>query len=172
LQSRQIWSFPIAILGDVASFEEASKAQMESAVVAKWLTDLSDFVADSATVRTFYSHPTGWQRYMPAIQEWFARTRELSEQKRFRWYTMIRMAEFLNRREQVQWAASKTGSAVSFTARHPVSLAEMTWQLPTRLYQRPTIDAGSGEIAETSGSWRVVAGPGTELRFTSHTTEK
>ncbi len=170
LHARRIWSFPIAILGSVASFEEASDIAVTPEEMSRWLVGMTDFVARTGTVRTFYSHPTGWRRYLPAIRQWFERTLALSQAGEFHWYTMTRIAEFLDRREQVQWSATGSGQVVRFAAIHPESLEQMTWSLPRSAFGKPVIEAGSAQVAQTADAWRVIAGRGRELRFVSHET--
>lgn len=167
LRARRIWSFPIAVLGKVASFEEASEERITAEQMTGWLIGLSDYVAASGTVRTFYSHPPGWRRYLPSIEQWFAHTRKLLDQGRFRWYTMTRVALFLNERERVQWSAQVERGVETVEAGHPDSLAEMAWSLPKSAFERPSIDTGAAAVVEDEHAWRVVAGPGRRLRFRS-----
>lgn len=167
LDARRIWSFPILNLNQIASFEEARDNDMSPEYLADWLVSIAEFSADTGTVRTFYSHPTGWSGYYNAIQKWFDRTRELTDAGRFRWYTMERIAIFLNRREEVQWREDTDSSHARFTATHVDSLREMTWRLPKHRYLRPLIVRGNAEVRETADAWTVIAGEGKSLVFES-----
>lgn len=165
LRARKIWSFPILTLNQIASFEEAAEEGIPADYMQQWLVSIAEFAADSGTVRTFYSHPPGWRFYYDAIEKWFARTGELAAEGRFRWYTMSRMAEFLNRREQVRWEAARTGEGERFSATHPESLAEMAWRLPKIRYERPMTESGKAQIGDAGDAWTVTASEGKTLVF-------
>jgi hypothetical protein len=167
LNARKIWSFPILSYGKVASIEEADKDDVSHQEMTKWLKAISDFAADTGTVRTFYSHPPDFFSYFDSIQQWFDRTRELAAQGRFRWYTMEGIATFLNRRELVRWSEHDTGKLAHFTATQPSSLQDMTWHLPKLSFSRPVIGSGNAKIRELPDAWEVVAGSGNTLTFDS-----
>lgn len=171
LRARRIWSFPILTLNQIASFEEAAEEGIPVDYLQQWLVSIAEFASDSSTVRTFYSHPPGWRFYYGAIEKWFARTGELAAEGRFRWYTMTRIAVFLNRREQVRWQAEKTGDGERLSASHPDSLAEMSWRLPKVRYNRPVIESGKAQISDTGDSWTVTASEGKSLAFKASTKE-
>jgi peptidoglycan/xylan/chitin deacetylase (PgdA/CDA1 family) len=169
LRAHRIWSFPILSLNQIASFEEASEDGVPSDYMTQWLISIAEFSADSGTVRTFYSHPPGWRLYFDAIQAWFKRTAELRDEGRFRWYTMERIAQFLNRREQVRWLVSSEAGFERFTVSHPQSVAEMSWRLPKDRYGRPVLESGLATISDAGKAWMVVAASGTSLVFNAPT---
>ncbi|MCA3802709.1 MAG: hypothetical protein IOC32_18110, partial [Burkholderia sp.] len=71
-------------------------------------------------------------------------------------------------RLNVTWSATDTGSAWSFAASHPTSLANMTWLLPKKAYALPLITQGLGSVVITDSTyWLVTALSGTSLKFTS-----
>ncbi len=163
LQARKIWSFPILTLNQIASFEEAAEENMPEDYLRQWLVSIAEFTADTGSVKTFYSHAPGWHFYFGAIETWFARTSELLAEKRFRWYTMTRMAEFLNRREQVNWKLVREDGGERLIASQPQSLGEMTWRLPKQRYQRPETENGQTRIRELDDAWLVTAEAGKSL---------
>ena len=165
LRTKKIWSFPILNYGPIASFEDASESDIPHAEMTKWLLEISDYVANDATVRTFYSHPPGFIKYFDSMQQWFDHTKALSVQGRFRWYTMEGMAEFLNRRELVNWREEDGNSAAHFSATHPVTLKKMTWALPKSRYGQPEVTGGNAQVRDRDDVWEVVAGDGKELKF-------
>lgn len=165
LRAHKIWSFPILTLNRIASFEEASEGGVPAHYMAQWLISVAEFSADSGTVRTFYSHPPGWRLYFDALQTWFKRTAELRDAGRFRWYTMERMAEFLNRREQVSWQVSSAPGQERFAISHPQTLTEMTWRLPKDHYGRPVLESGKAQIRDAGNAWIVAAASGKSLVF-------
>ena len=165
LNAHKIWSFPILTLNQIASFEEALDNDMSPQYLSDWLISIAEFSANSATVRTFYSHPTGWKRYFDSMQKWFDRTRELNAEGRFRWYTMERIASFLNRREEVQWHQNSSATQERITASHSVSLKEMSWRVPKRRFARPVVVEGNAEVYELNSAWVVVAGESQSLTF-------
>ncbi len=167
LKSQRIWSFPILTLNQIASFEEASENSVPSNYMEDWLISIAEFTADSGTVRTFYSHPPGWKLYFDAITHWFARTAELLHEGRFRWYTMEQMAEFLNRREQVQWRVTARPGGEFFQASHDTSLAQMAWRLPKSRYGQPVVEQGAAHIREADDAWMLVATEGKSLTFSA-----
>ena len=165
LRTKKIWSFPILNYGSIASFEEASEIDLPHPEMTKWLIDISDYVAQDATVRTFYSHPPGFFKYSDSIQHWFDHTKELLAQGRFRWYTMEGMAEFLNRRELVNWQEDDADGEAHFSASQPVTLKKMTWVLPKSRYGKPEATIGNIEVRGRDDAWEVIAGDEKELKF-------
>jgi len=165
LETPRIWSFPISVLGEMAAFEEAEASGLGQDEVAAWLVQLSDFASETGTVRTFYSHPPGWVAYTEAIRTWFAHTKELSAAGRFSFYTMTRIAQFLDRREEATWQARDKAGELWVEASHPSSLAELTWVLPRVRFDRPRIERGSATVKETPIAWYVTASEGRELSF-------
>jgi len=144
LFTQKIWSFPVVTFGKVASFEEADRENIPDREVANWLIQISDFAADNATIRTFYSHPTGW-------------------------YTMSQIADFLNRREQASWHLALKGDSMIVEASHPSDLDQLSWKFPKPRFEKPVIETGSGKVIEHEKYWQVVAGPGNVMRISSRT---
>ena len=163
----KIWSFPVVTLGNVASFEEFYETEVPEKRVADWLIQISDYSADNGTIRTFYSHPTGFHYYTKAIKAWFAHTQRLLDEHRFRWYTMSQIADFLNVREQTNWHISQQGNARIIEAENPVGLDHMTWKFPKSGYEKPVFVQGEGAVAGNAQYWLAIAGHGKVVRISS-----
>lgn len=162
--SDSIWAFPIAQLGKDASLEEMKFDAVPEPHVAKWLDELTSFVADGHVARLVYTHPLGAVHYLDALQQWMKLTKQLSEQRRFCWYTMGKLAEFLNQREKVQWTLRRDHlSTVVMDASHPQSLAEQTWMFPASRYTHFRVLHGKAEIRQMDGFWFVTAEEGRHL---------
>jgi peptidoglycan/xylan/chitin deacetylase (PgdA/CDA1 family) len=157
-----VWTFPVSVLGDIATFEEAA---LEEAVGQKefgtWLNNLSDFAQDHALIRLVYFHPPGVVLYKEAARRWMTHTKEMLTHGKFRWYTMTRIAEFLDRRELVEWSVTQDrNSGVVFKSSHPENLSEQTWRFAKARYKKPILDTGEGTIQESSSDWIIVGGSG------------
>lgn len=168
----KIWSFPVETLGSAASFEEFHESKIPQQEVAKWLVQISDYSADNGTIRTFYSHPTGFHYYTKAIKEWFVHTQRLIDKQHFRWYTMTQVADFLNLREQTQWHILQQDGTRIIEATNPVELDHMTWKLPKSAYEKPTIVNGEGSVTENDQYWLVIASHGKLIRISSKITSE
>jgi len=168
----KIWSFPVVTLGNVASFEEFHESEIPEQEVADWLVRISDYAADNGTIRTFYSHPTGFHYYTKAIKKWFAHTQRLIDEHQFRWYTMTQLADFLSMREQTTWHILHQDGASTIEATNPIELEHMTWKLPKSGYEKPAIVNGEGAVTENNQYWLAIAGHGKVFRISSKLTSE
>src|SRR5436305_2251244 len=154
-----IWAFPILHLGTEASLEEMSIDKIPEATVQAWLLSITDFTADSHVVRLVYSHPLGATIYVPALQSWMRRAKELTQQGGFRWYTMSGMAEFLNKRSGVQWSlVRRPDQKQLLEASHPKSLEHQAWMFPMSQYRHLHATHGNASIRNAGNWWIVTAG--------------
>ncbi len=159
------WSFPVLSYGSLAGFEEASAAGVAEEDVSAWLNDVSDYCADSRTVRLVYFHPPGVTHYPAAFKSWLRHSAELHRAGRLRWITMTGYAQFASSRLAAQWQIdSAAGSpALRLDASHARSLEQMSWLVPTHRYDRPEIVSGKATVDLDGDYWRVVAGASTSL---------
>jgi hypothetical protein len=154
-----IWAFPILHLGTEASLEEMSIDKIPEATVQGWLLSIADFTAENHVVRLVYSHPLGATIYIPALQAWMRRTKELTQQQAFRWYTMSAMAEFLNKRSGVQWSLVRRADQKQLLeASHPKNLEHQAWMFPMSQYRHLHTTHGNATIRSTDKWWIVTAG--------------
>ena len=157
-----IWSFPIMIYGESASFEEMSWAKLSAhAQVTPWLKDLTHFTADEHEVRLFYFHPTGVYLFEPSLMALIAEAETLHG--RFRWYTMAELSRFLDRREATQWSIARRGDDARLEAESPDSLQDMTWLVSSDRYREPHLVEGAAEIARDGSDWSIKATGGKKL---------
>jgi Polysaccharide deacetylase len=152
-----IWGFPILHLGTEASFEEMEWDHVPQKAVEDWLVAVADYSANDHVARLLYSHPFGATRYVSALQKWLQHTRELSAEKRFRWYTMTSLAEFLNTRKNVQWTLGRSEKKFLLEASHPKSLVHQTWIFPDSQYRNLKVVQGSATIQQKDNLWLVTA---------------
>jgi hypothetical protein len=157
-----IWSFPIMIYGESASFEEMSWAKLsERSQVTPWLKDLTHFTADEHEVRLFYFHPTGVYLFEPSLMALIAEAKALHG--RFRWYTMAELSRFLDRREATQWRIARRNDNERLEAESPDTLKDMTWLVPANRYGEPHLIEGAAEIARDGSDWSIKATDGRKL---------
>lgn len=152
-----IWGFPILHLGTEASFEEMEWDRVPGKSVEDWLIAVADFTVNDHEARLLYSHPFGATRYVSALQHWLQHTRELLDEKRFRWYTMTSLAEFLNSREKVEWSLTHSEKKLLLEASHPQSLAHQTWIFPDSQYGNLKVVQGKATIQRNGHLWLVTA---------------
>jgi hypothetical protein len=168
LRNHRIWSFPILVDGDIASFEEASEAQVSPHDMQQWLDRTTDFVADQGTIRTFYSHPHSFPKYQETLDRWLQHVDSLKRQKRFGWITMPQAAAFLDQRLATRWNLARKDHQLKLSADNPQSLEHQAWRWPDGA-GKPVIEDGNATVspidsvgAKGSG-YRIVAGAGTHL---------
>ena len=167
LRNPDMWVFPVTPQGIYATFEEFQSYGVPKADVQAWYRELVDFGIAYNTSRLVYAHPPGAAVWSDVMLDLLAYAK--AQGPRFAWYTMPQLADFLSQRLQVQW--TQTPDAASgltvFEARHPQSLAQMTWRLPRdRHAKAPVLLQGSASIDSSDPRfWIVRASGGTLLRF-------
>jgi hypothetical protein len=152
-----IWGFPILHLGTEASFEEMEWDHVSERAVQNWLMAVADYTVDNHVARLVYSHPFGASQYVSVLQRWLQYTKELRSEKRFRWYTIPSLAEFLNARGNVDWSLSRADKKLLLEASHPKSLAHFTWVFPESKYSNLKVVQGSATIQQEGNLWLVTA---------------
>jgi peptidoglycan/xylan/chitin deacetylase (PgdA/CDA1 family) len=170
LRNHRIWSFPILVDGDIASFEEADGAGVSQHDMEQWLDRSTDFVADEGTIRTFYSHPHSFPKYLETLDHWLQHVAQLKRDKRFAWITMPQAARFLDQRLATRWNLSHKDHQLQLSADNSQSLEHQAWRWPAGA-GKPQIEAGNATIspldaglgAGPDSGYRVVAGAGTHL---------
>jgi hypothetical protein len=160
-----MWAFPVLSYGAHASFEESSLAGVAQGDMGAWLNDVADFCARYRTARLVYFHPPGVALFPDAFRGWLQHTRQLVADGALRWMTMAGYAAFANDRLDVAWELHASDGAQWLQAEHPRSLAHFAWLLPARRYGAPVVLQGQAAVTRQGDAWRVVAGPGTQLRL-------
>ena len=157
------WAFPVLSFGSHAAFEESSAAGVPEAQLGAWLNDVADFCAAFRTIRLVYFHPPGLVIFPRAVEAWLKHAGALVRDGRLGWMTMAQYAEFANRRLQVQWHWYTEASGLRLHASHPLSLAQMSWLLPARRFERPAVLQGQAQVVRDGSYWRVTAEGGKQL---------
>ena len=166
LQNHRIWSFPILVDGDIASFEEADEAKVSQHDMEQWLNSVTDFVASEGTIRTFYSHPHSFPKYLDTLDRWLEHVDQLKRAKRFSWITMPQAAAFMDQRLATHWTLSYSKHHLQMTADNAGSLDHLAWRWPDGA-GKPEVEDGNATISPLgigpTAGYRVVAGAGTHL---------
>ena len=162
-----LWAFPVSSYHRVATFEELEDAEppITPEDMTTYLTDLSRFVADHHLVRLFYFHPPAAVQHLASIDALVTEAARLKQAGRFRWYTMEALADFMSRREQVQWQPlpERDGTG-GFSASSRASLERLSWRVPQAGRGVPRVVQGSAMVRVDGGQWIVTAGSGQQLR--------
>jgi hypothetical protein len=147
LHNKSIWSVPISTYDKYASFEEFEQAGITSDQATSWFLSLTNFTASHRVARMVYFHPPGIIDFPDTLKAWLKRAKQISGQGRFRWYTMVQLAQFLSQREKVSWSSSALpDGTVVFAASHPAGLKNFTWVLPKAYYAQPVITKGAATV--------------------------
>jgi hypothetical protein len=160
-----IWAFPILHLDRAASFEEMIADDYPASLASQWLDQVADFVANTRQVRLIYFHPPGIIPFHDVIDSWLRKTARLAAAGRFRWRTMVQMANFLNSRKLVKWKLTENNGEAVLLAAHPQSLAHFAWLFPAAKYAQPVVLRGAATVTQHKDGWLVVAGEGKQLQI-------
>jgi hypothetical protein len=162
-----LWAFPVSNLLKIATFEELDhpKTPLNAEDIGNFLIRLSNYAADNRVARLFYFHPPAAPRYAAVMDGFMAEARKLSQQGRFRWYTMERLADFMTRREATQWQVERRSGARGYVlhASNPAGLQELAWTFPAAMGARAEVRKGQASVQRTGDQWVVLAGEGREL---------
>jgi hypothetical protein len=164
-EGEKIWAFPILHFGLQASFEEMDMESISQQDVRNWLMNVADFTSQLHLIRLVYSHPIGATHYLDALQEWCQHAHELQADRRFRWYTMSQVANFLNARQEVTWNIENDGANSVLSAKHPRTLEHQAWMFSDRKYDKPQIQEGSADVRDQDGYWIVAANNCKQLKL-------
>jgi len=156
-ESQNMWEFPILHLDRAAAFEEMKPDGYPDDLVEHWLEAVAEFVADQRSARLVYFHPPGILPYKQVVTNWLALTARLRAERRFRWYTMSELANFLNSRKQVDWKLSEQHRRIRLAATHPQTLEHQAWFFPAARFRKPKIVHGSASVKKEADGWMVVA---------------
>jgi peptidoglycan/xylan/chitin deacetylase (PgdA/CDA1 family) len=153
------WAFPIVHLGRYASLEEMGFANVNGDIIKNWLNGVAVFTSDNRTARLVYTHPLGATKYISAIRDFLHYTDQLSQEHRFRWYTMSQLADFLNARKETRWSVlQKDNGKVVLRASHPQTLNHYTWVFPGQHFEEPKVRSGEAQVKFESNEWTITAG--------------
>jgi len=153
------WAFPISNLQRIATMDELPELGWPEARMSSFLSQLMQHVSAQGLVRLFYFHPATAPEFPQSLQTLQQSGQALSQQGRFRWYSMRDLVPFLERRLAVRWQLLPSdGDMAGLRADSPHSLQGMTWRLPKGSARALHLSAGQAQIIEDAEHWRVVAG--------------
>lgn len=159
LRNSNLWVVPVTPMGNYATFEEFQEFSVPKVDVIDWYHSLVDFGIAQNTVRMVYAHPPGAYAWIDVMKDLQAYAKAQGVTK-FQWYNMARLANFMTKRQQVQWSEQLVdGGVVQFRASHPADLGEMVWRLPKLRYLRPNTVNG-GRVEDGGSVWLVRATAG------------
>lgn len=159
-----LWVMPVTPYGNYATFEEFQDFNVPKAEVIDWYRSMIDFGITHNTARLVYAHPPGAHEWLDVTRNFVAYGNSKGS-NRFRWYTIERLADFMAKRDQVQWSQTPLATgALQVVASHPSSLAEMVWSVPKDRYLKPTSVTGA-TVSDGGAFWLVKARAVGTLRF-------
>jgi hypothetical protein len=158
-----MWAFPVLTLGPVATAEDAFFQRIAPEVYENWLSEVAGYVEQEGELRLVYFHPPGAVLYLAAVRRFVDRMKSCREAGRCQWLTMTQAAEFMTRRERVQWSLEARGDGLRLQASDPVDLAHLTWWVPKGRFLKPVVLSGQAAVEERGADWKVTALAGTSL---------
>ncbi|ABM38393.1 polysaccharide deacetylase family protein [Polaromonas naphthalenivorans] len=157
-----MWAFPVLTVGPVATAEDAFFQHVPAANYENWLNEVGKFVEREQVLRLVYFHPPGAVLYLNAVNRFVNTIKACREAGRCNWITMTQAADFLTRREQVQWQLDSRPGGLLLKAQAE-DLAHMAWWIPKRRFARPVVTEGTATIDEHGDDWRITATAGKQL---------
>ena len=159
-----LWTFPISNFKRIATMDELSAHGLKESDIRVFIQDLLEHVSEHGIARLFYFHPPVSKAYSQALETLRSTAHRLQAQGQFRWYSMVDLADFQNRRIAVQWDVARLANHhQQLTARSVDHLGSMTWWIPKFNEQPPRIVLGSARVVEHQGRWQVTADKTQEL---------
>ena len=159
-----MWAFPVLTMGPVATAEDAFFQNIPAANFGNWLSEVARFVERDHVLRLVYFHPPGAVLYLNAVNNFINTIKACREANRCQWITMSQAADFLNRRERVQWQLDVRPAGLRLVATDAKDLAHMAWWVPKRRFAKPVVIEGLAKVDEQDENWRITAATGTRLR--------
>ena len=145
----------------MATLDELPQAGLNEAQMLAFIGELLDYTQRHGVVRLFYFHPASAPDFMATLGRLQPVGQRLQADGAWRWYGMSALAQFLQRRQTVQWSLrpTATGEPASLSAHSPLGLEGMAWVFPPGTGQGLHLSEGRADIiALPNGGWRVVAG--------------
>lgn len=161
----KVWTFPVLTMGTVATVEDAFFQRVPQATLDEWLQQVARYVQQARTVRLVYFHPPGAVLYPNAVRNFVERVGQCRLADQCQWLTMTQAAEFMNQREQTDWAITRAKAGWQLNAQHANSLKALTWRLPKQRFAQPTVVRGDAVVEQHSDEWLVVVRSGKHLQL-------
>ena len=157
-----MWAFPVLTMGPVATAEDAFFQHVPAADYENWLFEVAKFVEREQVLRLVYFHPPGAVLYLNAVNRFVNTIKTCREAKHCQWITMSQAADFLTRREKVQWQLDTRPDGLQLVAKAK-DLAHMAWWVPKSRFAKPVVIEGHATIDEHGEDWRITASAGKRL---------
>jgi hypothetical protein len=157
-----LWAFPVLTLGPVATAEDAYFQHIPPADYENWLNEVARFVERERALRLVYFHPPGAVLYLTAVRRFVNSIKTCREAGNCQWLTMGQAADFMSRRERIQWRVDTRPDGPRLVA-EGADLSHMTWWLPRGRFAKPVVVEGRASVDESDGDWRVTAAGGNRL---------
>ena len=162
-----LWAVPVTPFGVAATFEEFEELAFTEADIIQWYKDLMDFSSNNETNRMIYAHPPGAVDYPNVMNTMlqYANTKQTAGQ--FRWYTMTRLATFMNQRAATTWqSAIATNGKMRVTASNTATnLTNLAWAYSKTQYAKPVKLTGNMTIVDQGNDWLVRITSGKNASF-------
>lgn len=155
-----LWAFPISSYLRVATFEEIEDDDplLTPRDMTAFLVGLTRFVAQQHVARLFYFHPPAAPYNQTSLDALMTESRRLAGQGGFRWYTMERLADFMNRRAQARWQPTPgKGSRGGFMASSGASMNQLAWVVARAGRTKITVRRGQATVREEGPDWIITA---------------
>lgn len=159
-----MWAFPVLTMGPVATAEDEFFQKVPASVYENWLHEVARFVEREQVLRLVYFHPPGAVLYLDAVSRFVNTVKTCREANRCQWVTMSQAADFLTRRQGVQWQLDERAGGLRLIAEDASDLAHMAWRVPKSRFARPEVIEGHATIDEHAEEWRIIASSGKRLR--------
>jgi hypothetical protein len=154
-----LWTFPISNFGRIATLDELEGHGFKEAEIHGFITQLLQYVSDQHVARLFYFHPASSNDYATTLTTLKSVAADLKRQRKFQWYTMAQLSDFLNARDTVQWSIQndRTTDRHSLDAHSAKSLNTMTWIFQKKRVHDLRVTHGQARIQLQDDRWLVTA---------------
>lgn len=159
-----MWAFPVLTMGPVATAEDAFFQHVPAKNYENWLQEVARFVEHEQVMRLVYFHPPGAVLYLDAVSHFVSAIQACRQAGNCQWITMSQAADFLTRRERVQWQLDAQPDGLQLVAKDAKDLAHMAWLVPKQRFSKPLVVQGQATIDAFGSDWRITAAPGKVLK--------
>ncbi|HEX5389019.1 MAG TPA: hypothetical protein VFW67_04560, partial [Burkholderiaceae bacterium] len=145
----RLWAFPISNFYQIATFEELEQPRLGRSAddMAQFLDALTEHVADARVARLFYFHPPAAEEYQDVLDGLSHHAQRLASLRRFQWYSMESLADFMNQREQVRWRVRHLSmQARQLVVSTEADLKDMSWVFPLATASRFEVLTGRASV--------------------------
>ena len=152
-----LWAVPVTPFGVAATFEEFEELAFTEADIIQWYKDLMDFSSNNETNRMIYAHPPGAIEYPNVMNTMLQYANAKQTAGKFRWYTMTRLATFMNQRAATTWqsAIAPNGKMRVTASNTATNLTNLAWAYSKTQYAKPVKLTGTMTIVDQGNDWLV-----------------